>query len=580
MSARRLMLTVTLFALLIPAGAAHAASIWTPVSSGTTDTISSIVYQSPTRFWYATTNGKIEYFNGSAFVAGAGITPGENFTDLAFQPSDGVSGPGTAGLYGYAVASSGHVWQTHDGGVSWTAVPPPSTRVDCSNPSTMVPESELNAVAWSSSSTVYLLGDNSTLEKSTNANTGSPTFTEINKVGTGTCAAQSDASAQNLTDASFLPANPLDGFMIGQDFGVLYVTSNGFASGVRKSEMINNFQGNPRIARDAGNPNRVWAVDHASGGGGCDELCLQFSTDGGVTAAHAIFPNDTSPSVGLYDISSQGGTEVTAGSGGEIFNSVDGSNFYLQPADGALATENWRAEDAYDAQHAAVGGVGGALAVTAAANTIPDIIAPTGTISGPTTVTSGNASTYTAAVADNAGGSGINPAGYTWTVPGFPAQHGASASYSFPRGTGSATITLTFTDNAGNQGTATLNVTVHDAPAVHRRAPSGSHATTISTGGATITIFKIVFVTGRNARYTPVNVSARSGRKFAVTILTVKGKHKLAAGSFTLRRRGHGVIRVKLSTKVKPGTYYVVIRVATLKGHHVGRTLILKFKLV
>src|ERR1035441_10735123 len=91
MTVRRLSLALTLVALLVPA-AAQAGSIWTPVASGTTDTISSVVYQSPTRFWYATTNGKIEYFNGSSFVAGAGGTPGENFTDLAFQPTSGAGG--------------------------------------------------------------------------------------------------------------------------------------------------------------------------------------------------------------------------------------------------------------------------------------------------------------------------------------------------------------------------------------------------------------------------------------------------------------------------------------------------------
>jgi hypothetical protein len=579
MTVRRLSLVLALVALLVPA-AAHAASIWTPINSGTTDTISSIVYQSPTRFWYATTNGKIEYFNGSSFVAGAGITPGENFTDLAFQPTSVAGGPGTSGLYGYAVASNGHVWQTSNGGTSWTPVPPPQTPADCSNPATAA-ENELNAVVWSSSSTVYLLGNNSTLEKSTNANTPTPAFAEINKVGTGTCAAQSDTSAQNLTDATFLATNPLGGFMISQSFGALYATSNGFASGIKKSEMVNNFQGNPRLAQDPGNPNRVWAVDHASGGGGCGELCLQFSTDGGVTDTHATFPNDSSPSVGLYDISSQGGTEVAAGSGGEIFNSIDGSNFYLQPADGALATENWRAEDAYDAAHAAAGGVGGALVVSAAANTIPDIIAPTGSISGPATVSSGTATTYTARVADNAGGSGIKPGGFTWSVSGFPAQHGATATYTFPRGTGATTITLTFTDNAGNHGTATLNVTVNDAPPPPRRPPAGLNPTTTSTGGATITIYKVVIVSGRTPRYVPVKLSASHPRRIVVTILTVKGKHRVASAHLTLRRHGRRTIHVGLNGRVKPGRYFVVVRVFTPKGHrHLGRRVSVKIKLV
>src|ERR1019366_1914971 len=152
MTVRRLSLALTLVALLVPA-AAQAGSIWTPVASGTTDTISSVVYQSPTRFWYA--------------------------------------------------ASNGDVWQTSNGGVSWTPVPPPQTPADCSSGSPVAAETELNAVVWSSTSTVYLLGNNSTVQKSTAANTPTPAFSEINKVGTGTCAAQSDTSAQNLTDATF-----------------------------------------------------------------------------------------------------------------------------------------------------------------------------------------------------------------------------------------------------------------------------------------------------------------------------------------------------------------------------------------
>jgi hypothetical protein len=567
---RRLTLTGALFALLALASTAQAATIWTPLNSGTTSTISSIVYQSPTRFWYATTNGTIAFWNGSAFVAGSGITPGENFTDLAFQPGGGV---------GYAVTSNGHVWQSTNGGTTWAAVTLAQTKTSCTN-ATPVNVSELNAVVWASSTTAYVLGNNNTMEEATNANSATPTFTEINKTGTK-CQAQNDTSTKNLTDATFLPANPLDGIMLTQDFGTLYGSSNGFASGAKiTAETVNNFTGNPRIAQDAGNPNRLWVVDHEPGGSGCGELCLMVSSDGGTDSAHATFANTSSPTVGLYDVSSQGGVEVTAGSGGEIFTSVDGTNFYNQPADGALATENWRSEAAYDAAHAAVGGENGALAITAAANTIPDIIAPTGTIAGPTTVTSGRATNYTAVLADNAGGTGINPGSITWTAPGFAAQHGATATYTFPRGVGEVTLTVTFTDNAGNPGTATLNVAVNNAPPPG--PPTGSSPTTTSTGGATIEIFKIVTVTGRNARFVPVIVSATKPRKFTAQIVPLKGKKKaLATGRLTLKHKhgGHGTIRIKLPAKVKPGTYDIVVRETTLKGKQVGKLIKIKFTL-
>ncbi|HEY2320213.1 MAG TPA: hypothetical protein VGH67_18035 [Solirubrobacteraceae bacterium] len=572
---RRLTLVVALFALLITASTAQAATIWTPVASGTTSTITSIVYQSPTRFWYATSSGTIAFWNGSAFVAGTGVTPGENFVDLAFQPGGSV---------GYAVTGNGHVWHSTDAGASWTEITPnPGTRSDCSNTSGPGAESELNAVQWANATTVFLVGNNSTILRSLNADVATPTFTEINKVVTGTCAVQNEIFLENFTDATFLPTNPANAFFVAQDFGRLYQSSNALSVSVSGNktgnDTVNSFNGNPRLAQDAGNPNRLWVVDHESGGGGCGTLCLEVSTDEGNTSTTATFPNDSNVTGGLYDISSQGGVEVTAGSGGEIFTSIDGTNFYKQPADGALATENWRSEAAYDAAHAAVGGENGALAVTAAANTIPDIIAPTGSISGPKTVTSGKATTYTAVLADNAGGSGINPASITWTAPGFAAQHGGSATYAFPSGIGEVTLTVAFADNAGNTGTATLNVTVNNAPPPG--PPSGSKPVTTSTGGATIKIFKIVTVTGRNARFVPVIVSATRARKFTVQILPLKGKKALATGHLTLKGKhgGHGTIRVKLPAKVKPGTYYVAVRETTLKGKRVGKLIKFKFAL-
>lgn len=497
---RRLTLLVMLFTLLGLASAAQAATIWTPVNSGTSSTISSIVYQSPTRFWYATSGGTIAYWNGASFTPATGITPGEDFVDLAFQPGGSV---------GYAVTSNGHVWRSTNGGTTWTQLPSPTSRSDCSNPSTTATESELNAVQWANSTTVFLLGNNSTILRSTNADAGSPTFSEINKAGSGTCVVQSQTFTENMTDATFLPANPADALFVDQDFGSIYQSSNALSGSVSGAEVtsdtVNNFSGNPRIAQDAVNPNRIWVVDHEPGGAGCGNLCLVLSTDGGNTSSAASFPNDSSVIGGLYDISSQGGVEVTAGSGGEIFTSVDGTHFYNQPADGALATENWRAEAAYDATHAAVGGENGALAVTSAANTIPSSSAPTGT-----------------------------------TPPPPP------------------------TSNPSPPG-----------------PPSGSQPVKASSGGAKITIFRVVTVTGRSARFIPVIVSTTKPEKFIVQIRRLKGRKVLATGRRTFKGKhgGHATIEVKVPASVKPGTYYILVRETTLRNKKVGKRLKIKFTL-
>ena len=61
--------------------------------------------------------------------------------------------------------------------------------------------------------------------------------------------------------------------------------------------------------------------------------------------------------------------------------------------------------------NAAVGGKAGKLIISTTANITPDTTKPTGTISGPATGKTGEALTFTATLADEAGGSGINAGG-------------------------------------------------------------------------------------------------------------------------------------------------------------------------
>ena len=120
------------------------------------------------------------------------------------------------------------------------------------------------------------------------------------------------------------------------------------------------------------------------------------------------------------------------GDGGAILISPDGLKAYFQPADGTEATTGWRAVDKFDANNAAVGGAGGKLVVSTQANTIPDLIAPAGTITGPIEATAGQPATYTANVSDNAGGSGIDPASFQWSATGIPTATGNPAAITFP----------------------------------------------------------------------------------------------------------------------------------------------------
>jgi len=72
----------------------------------------------------------------------------------------------------------------------------------------------------------------------------------------------------------------------------------------------------------------------------------------------------------------------------------------------------------------AVGGTNGRLVVSDTLDTIPDVVAPTGAIGGPDTAVAGAAVASTAQVADEAGGSGIDPTSFLWTSAGLPSQRG------------------------------------------------------------------------------------------------------------------------------------------------------------
>ena len=164
---------------------------------------------------------------------------------------------------------------------------------------------------------------------------------------------------------------------------------------------------------------------------------------------------------------------VAGGNAGSIYTSNDGINAYTQRADGEFETRDWRAVALADSSHAAVGGIAGALVITDRANTIPDLVKPTGTITGPAMAEAWEPVVFTVAATDNPGGSGLDTGSFSW-----PANGQATGP---DRPTGQLHLPLRrdrpapagFRDRAGNSAQATHPITV-TAPTGPASGPEAS----------------------------------------------------------------------------------------------------------
>ena len=149
--------------------------------------------------------------------------------------------------------------------------------------------------------------------------------------------------------------------------------------------------------------------------------------------------------------------------------------------------------------------------VSTAASTIPDLVPPAGTISGPVSVTAGAPTQYTANVNDNAGGSGIDPAGFQWSAAGVAGSTSNPATLVFPSA-GFYSVKVTFKDRAGNPGEATLAVTVK-AP-----APGAGRRTVSLPGGGTITLQGPKTCVAAGGSFTATLAFKKSKKKGAKTV--------------------------------------------------------------
>jgi photosystem II stability/assembly factor-like uncharacterized protein len=544
---------------LVPAAGAAAASLWTPLNSGTGDQITGIATPQAGEIVYVTSAGHIEYFNGSTFVQ-ANVSPSAlvGFSAVAFSDN---------GVDGVAVGQGGEIYASSDSGHDWSADAKPSEYETgyCGGWTNPEPLSDdLNSVRFvPASSHVFATGANDDVLESTD---DGAVFSEVNKSASG-CVADPYGV---FYDTAWLSSST--GFLVSDYFGGFYRTTDGFggSSGgtvkLTDDDVVLNTYSNPiKLAVDSSDPSDIWEA-----GGNSSSAGVAYSTDGG--DAWSIANYSTPERNILEDIANVGTTVVAVGQSGDIWTSPDGKNFYQQDAGAPYSSTNWDAVSMIPGTNeAVVGGDGGALVTTTRANQLPDKTPPTGRISGPTKLAPGQFGTYTVSASDNPGGSGINDGSFRWSIPEQPAQTGTTARFAFSK-PGTYDVTVSFTDLAGNPASASIRVKV-PAP-----GPTGSGQKTTTTGGGKVGIYKKVTVKGRKGRYIPIYLLDKTPRRFVITLLTVKRKHhkqKTLATLTTTLKKGHEDVHLKLPDSVKSGSYELEVRLYTTGKHAkaVGRRI-------
>ena len=546
-----------------PVSTASAASLWTPVTSGTTQAINAIAIPAAGEMVYVTSGGQIAYLSAPGTFTQATVTPAAplGFTDVAMSPD---------GTKGVAVGPHGAIYDSTDSGHTWAklAAQPNEFTGACPTPGAPIaPLSDnLLSVAYADNSTVFVTGNNDDVLKSTNAGS---TFTEVNKTALK-CVADPGGSTQAFSDSVWLTATT--GYLLSNDFGEYWTSTDGFtgtAGGTVQGPVgsVNGFQSVDRLAIDRSDPTHAWAI----GGGATNGSYFQYTTNSGTNWNTPTYDDNQ---VGLTDIDASGTTVVAVGTGGDIYTSPNGATFYRQVAAAPNTTNNWNAVAFVPGTNQAyVGGAGGVLVATANAAQVPDTTAPTGTITGPTSLTVGQFGSYTANVTDNPGGSGVDTNSFSWSVDSQTTT-GPTATFAFNT-VGVHTITLTFKDLAGNVGTATLSVNVTSpAPTpTPTTPPSGTGLSSTTTGGATVGLYGKVTITGRKGRYIPVQLSCKHPRRFVIKLV---GAGKKTVSTFKLSvQKGHVTAHVPVPASAKTGTYSLIVRIYTTGKHskQVGKTV-------
>jgi hypothetical protein len=101
---------------LAPVAAARAATVWTPVTTGTAQTINGVGGVSENQLVLVTSAGGVFHGSAATGFVGSGVTPTSpagGFNDVAMSPD---------GTHGVAVGNAGAIFWTHDSGANWAQV--------------------------------------------------------------------------------------------------------------------------------------------------------------------------------------------------------------------------------------------------------------------------------------------------------------------------------------------------------------------------------------------------------------------------------------------------------------------------
>jgi len=562
---RRLCLALTTLAVLASAAGAHAAT-WTSLPSGTTETINAIDFRSSSQYVYATNLGKL-FRNGAQ--AGGATTGGSPLNGLALSPD---------GTIGIAVGTGGKIMRSTDSGATWAALSPVTSypNTSCSpggSGSAATVTENLTGISWANATTAYITGlptagfQPSPILKTTD---GGATWTDINRSSSGTCVINNTGE---LSDVAAIPGSSTVWF-IGQDLGERWVSFDGVATAsARPSSSVNFSTGLPHIAVSTDQQDWLYAVDIVTSG---TSLNFASSTDSGSAFLPFTHANGSTIVPALYSVAAVGQTMLAAGNAGAIYLSNDATTAYNVSATGPLASTNWRDVSMASVSSAAVAGLGGVIAVTANANAIPDLIAPSGTINDPGVTEVRVPQAFTADLADNIGGSGIDPSSITWsaTAAGASTVTGSGNPVNLSLTIAASwTVRVTFRDLAGNTGTATRVVTVGTPVTPAPTSPPTSLAPTptppppADSGNTGSTRTTSTTVGNTRISLTVPRKCVKAGKSFKVTLGWKRVKKNKNGKLIKITRSDFYIagVRVK-SDKKAPYVQRLTVKVGTTSG--------------